>query len=59
MPTDFIPSLEECFGDLLHSRLTGRCDHKLLDIIIMIYDVLCDADSWVGIEIVGKASQHD
>lgn len=49
-------SLEECFGDLPEPRVEGRCDHKLLDIIIIAScGVLCGADSWVGIETVGKA----
>jgi len=51
-------SLEECFGDLPDPRVEGRCDHKLLDIIIIaICGVLCGADSWVGIETVGKAKE--
>ena len=49
-------SLEACFGDLPDPRVQGRCDHKLLDIIIIaICGALCGADSWVGIETVGKA----
>jgi predicted transposase YbfD/YdcC len=51
-------SLEECFGDLPDPRVQGRCDHKLLDIIIIaICGALCGADSWVGIETVGKAKE--
>jgi len=51
-------SLEDCFGDLPDPRVVGRCDHKLLDIImIAICGVLCGADSWVGIETVGKAKE--
>lgn len=51
-------SLEECFGDLPDPRVEGRCDHKLLDmVIIAICGVLCGADSWVGIETVGKAKE--
>lgn len=52
-------SLQECFGDLPDPRVQGRCDHKLLDIIIMaICGALCGADSWVGIETVGKAKEQ-
>lgn len=51
-------SLEDCFGDLPDPRVASRCDHKLLDIIIIaICGVLCGADSWVGIETVGKAKE--
>jgi hypothetical protein len=25
-------SLEECFGDLPDPHVTGRCDHKLMDV---------------------------
>lgn len=51
-------SLEDCFGDLPDPRVEGRCDHKLIDIIIIaICGVLCGADSWVGIETVGKAKE--
>lgn len=58
MSTDFTTSLENCFGDLPDPRVSGRCDHKLLDIIIIaVCGVLCGADSWVGIETVGKAKE--
>jgi predicted transposase YbfD/YdcC len=51
-------SLEECFGDLPDPRVQGRCDYKLMDIILIaICGVLCGADSWVGIETVGKAKE--
>jgi predicted transposase YbfD/YdcC len=51
-------SLEDCFGDLPDPRVEGRCDHRLLDILIIaICGVLCGADSWVGIETVGRAKE--
>lgn len=51
-------SLEECFGDLPDPRVQGRCDYKLIDIIIIaICGILCGADSWVGIETVGKGKE--
>ncbi len=50
--------MEECFGDLPDPRVQGRCDHKLMDVIIIaVCSVLCGADSWVGIETVGKAKE--
>jgi predicted transposase YbfD/YdcC len=51
-------SLKDCFDDLPDPRVEGRCDHKLVDIILIaICGVLCGADSWVGIETVGKAKE--
>jgi hypothetical protein len=56
MSPEFTTSLENCFGGLPDPRVSGRCDHKLLDIIIIaVCSVPCGADSWVGIETVGKA----
>ena len=56
MSAELFTSLENCFGDLRDPRVTGRCDHKLMDIIIIaICGVLCGADSWVAIETVGQA----
>jgi predicted transposase YbfD/YdcC len=58
MSNDLHSSLKDCFGDLPDPRVKGRCDHKLVDIIIIaICGVLCGADSWVGIETVGKAKE--
>jgi predicted transposase YbfD/YdcC len=51
-------SLEECFQSLPDPRVEGRCDHKLIDIIIIgVCGVICGADSWTGIETFGKAKQ--
>lgn len=58
MSKPLLSSLADCFGDLADPRVEGRCDHKLLDmIIIAVCGVLCGADSWVGIETVGKAKE--
>lgn len=58
MSNNLQTSLADCFGDLPDPRVEGRCDHKLLDIIVIaICGVLCGADSWVGIETVGKAKE--
>jgi predicted transposase YbfD/YdcC len=58
MSNNLPTSLEECFGDLPDPRVAGRCEHKLLDIIIIaVCGVLCGADSWVGIETVGRAKE--
>jgi predicted transposase YbfD/YdcC len=49
-------SLEECFGELADPRVVGRCEHKLIDIIIIaVCAVICGAESWSGVETFGKA----
>jgi predicted transposase YbfD/YdcC len=51
-------SLEECFRDLPDPRVQGRCDHKLIELImIAICAVICGAESWTGVETFGKAKQ--
>ena len=52
-------SLEGYFGDLEDPRVVGRCDHKLLDIIIMaICGVLCGAEGWEEIEEFGQSKEQ-
>src|SRR5574337_681808 len=47
-------SLEHYFGDMPDPRVVGRCDHKLLDIILIaICAVLCGAEGWEDIEEFG------
>ncbi len=56
MSNDLSTSLEGCFSDLPDPRVAGRCDYKLMDILIIaVCAALCGADSWVGVETVGKA----
>jgi len=51
-------SLEECFSDLADPRVHGRCDHKLMDILIIaVCAALCGADSWVGVATVARAKE--
>lgn len=51
-------SLRDCFEDLPDPRVSGRCTYKLTDVIIIaICGVLCGADSWVGIEMVGREKE--
>jgi predicted transposase YbfD/YdcC len=51
-------SIETCFADLHDPRVGGRCDHKLIDIIIIaICAVICDADDWVAVETFGKVKE--
>ncbi len=52
-------SVEKCFENIEDPRVEGRCDHKLIDmIIIAICGVICGADSWTGIETFGKAKEQ-
>jgi len=51
-------SLQDCFDDLPDPRVSGRCTYKLTDVIIIaICGVLCGADSWVGVEMVGREKE--
>lgn len=51
-------SLEACFGDLRDPRVQGRCDHKLLDIVLIaVCAVLCGAESWSDVEEFGQAKE--
>lgn len=53
-----LPSIEACFSDLGDPRVKGRCEHRLLDIImIAVCAVICGADGWVGIETFGKSKE--
>lgn len=46
------------FSVLRDPRVTGRSDHKLIDIIaIAICGAICGADDWVATEAFGKAKQ--
>lgn len=48
-------SLEVYFGDMPDPRVTGRCDHKLIDIIIVaICAVLSGAETWDEVELFGE-----
>jgi len=49
-------SLERYFGDLPDPRVVGRCEHKLVDIILIaICAVLCGAEGWEDIEEFGQS----
>ncbi len=48
-------SLEQYFGEVPDPRVIGRCDHKLIDIIIIaMCGVLCGAEGWEDIEEFGQ-----
>lgn len=51
-------SLIISFQNLPDPRVEGRCDHKLLDIIVIaVCAVLAGAETWVEVEQFGKARQ--
>jgi predicted transposase YbfD/YdcC len=52
-------SLVISFQDLPDPRVEGRCDHRLIDIIVItVCAVIAGAESWVDVESFGKA-KHD
>jgi hypothetical protein len=52
-------TLLEHFQDLEDPRVCHLIEHRLLDIIgLTICAVLCGADSWVEIELYGKAKRE-
>jgi hypothetical protein len=58
MANDEPISLVISFQDLPDPRVEGRCDHKLVDIIVIaVYAVIAGAENWVDVESFGKAKQ--
>jgi predicted transposase YbfD/YdcC len=52
-------SLIISFRELPDPRVTGRCDHKLIDIIVMaVCAVIAGAESWVDVESFGQAKEE-
>ena len=50
--------LEECFGDMPDPRVEGRCDHILVEILLIaVSAVLCGAESWSEVEEFGNAKE--
>jgi predicted transposase YbfD/YdcC len=50
--------LGEHFGDMPDPRVVGRCDHHLIDIImIAICAVLCGAETWEEVEEFGRSKE--
>lgn len=51
-------SLRHCFAYLPDPRVSRRCTYRLTDVIIIaICGVLCGADSWVGVDMVGREKE--
>jgi len=58
MPESEPTSLQDCFKDLPDPRVEGKCDHKLIDmIVITVCAVLCGAEGWTGVETFGKSKE--
>ena len=58
-PPPAVASLSEHFSTLSDPREADLVEHKLLDIItIAVCGVICGADSWVEVEVFGKARQN-
>lgn len=51
-------SLEECFGDMPDPRVVGRCEHALIEIILVaVCAVLCGAENWSEVEEFGESKE--
>jgi DDE family transposase len=58
MSKNLLPSIEACFGEIPDQRVQGRCDHKLIDIIIIaICGIITGAKGWVEVETFGKSKE--
>jgi predicted transposase YbfD/YdcC len=52
-------ALADYFGDLPDPRISAKCDHRLLDIIVLaICAVLCRAETWEEIELFGESREE-
>jgi hypothetical protein len=55
MPESATTSLKAHFGDLHDPRTQHSIEHLLIDIVLItICAVICGAESWVDIRLVGK-----
>src|SRR5918996_476781 len=53
-----IEDLTACFEGLVDPRVTHRCDHRLIDILmIAVSAVIACAESWEDIELYGRSKQ--
>src|SRR3954464_5907178 len=53
-----IENLTVCFDDLVDPRVTRRCDHRLIDILIIaVSAVIACAESWEDIALYGRSKQ--
>src|SRR4051812_25388565 len=53
-----IENLTACFDGLVDPRATRRCDHQLIDILVIAaIAVIACAESWEDIELYGRSKQ--
>src|ERR671912_2349629 len=53
-----IEGLAACFAGLADPRATRRCDHPLIDILVIaVCAVIACAESWEDIELYGRSKQ--
>src|SRR3954454_2113035 len=53
-----IENLTACFDGLVDPRVTRRCDHRLIDILVIaVSAVIACAESWEDIELYGRSKQ--
>ena len=53
-----IEDLTACFDGLADPRVTRRCDHRLIDILVIaVSAVIICAESWEDIELYGRSKQ--
>src|SRR5918993_782416 len=53
-----IEGLAACFAGLADPRATRRCDHRLIDILVIaVSAVIACAESWEDIELYGRSKQ--
>src|SRR5689334_14928246 len=53
-----IENLTACFDGLVDPRVTHRCDHRLIDILVIaVSAVIACAESWEDIELYGRSKQ--
>jgi predicted transposase YbfD/YdcC len=53
-----IEGLAACFAGLADPRATHRCDHRLIDILVIaVCAVIAGAESWEDIELFGRSKQ--
>src|SRR3954462_7496212 len=51
-----IKDLTACFDGLVDPRVTRRCDHRLIDILVIaVSAVIACAESWEDIELYGRS----
>src|SRR5678815_1467867 len=53
-----IKDLTACFDGLVDPRVTRRCDHRLIDILVIaVSAVMACAESWEDITLYGRSKQ--